>query len=154
MWLTIFCRIFSMFRLNVRNFSQNIWSVPAHRTMLWIWVDSYMASTGSCFMVTRNVSKDHFMEVGRTQNRETMALRTLTTVDLILFYHVWGPAWIETHWNIIRSAARSHMTSHYIWGLVTTLQDLRGVLGRPFEHILLGSHNFMVMALCSYVKWP
>ena len=32
----------------------------------------------------------------------------------ILFYHVWGPAWIETHWNSIQLRARSHVTSHYM----------------------------------------
>ena len=36
-----------------------------------------------------------------TQNRETMALWTLTTVNLFYFYHVWGPVWIEIHWNRI-----------------------------------------------------
>ena len=34
----------------------------------------------------------------------------------ILFYHVWGHAWIEIHWNSIRLRARSHMASHYTWG--------------------------------------
>ena len=47
----------------------------------------------------------------------------------ILFYHVWGPAWIEIHWNSIWLRARSHMTSHYIWGSVTTLHNVGGVLG-------------------------
>ena len=46
----------------------------------------------------------------------------------ILFYHVWGPAWIEIHWNSIWLRARSHMTSHYTWGFVTTLHDFGGVL--------------------------
>ena len=31
------------------------------------------------------IFKNHFLEVGLTQNRETMALRTLTTVDLSYF---------------------------------------------------------------------
>ena len=34
----------------------------------------------------------------------------------ILFYHVWGPAWIRIHWNCIWLRVRSHMTSHYAWG--------------------------------------
>jgi hypothetical protein len=37
---------------------------------------------------------------------------------------------------------------------VTTLHDVGGVLGRPLGHFLLGSHNFMVTALCLCVKWP
>ena len=44
-----------------------------------------MASNGSCFMVTWIVFKNHLLEVDLTQNRETMTLRTLTTVDLFYF---------------------------------------------------------------------
>ena len=51
----------------------------------------------------------------------------------ILFYHVWGPAWIEIHWNSIWLRARSHTTSHYTWGSVTTLHDFGGVVGRPLD---------------------
>ena len=50
--------------------------------------------------------KYRLLEVGLTQNRETMALRMLTTIDLFLIYHVWGPAWIEIHWNSIGLRAR------------------------------------------------
>ena len=52
---------------------------------------------------------------------------------LILFYHVWEPAWIEIHWNSIWLRVRSHMTSHYTWGSVTTLHDFGGVLRRPLD---------------------
>ena len=96
-------------------------------------MDSYMALHGSCFMVTWIVFKNHLLEVGLTQNRETMALRRLTTVGFTLFYHVWGPAWIEIHWNSIWLRVRSHMTSQYIWGHVTTLHDFGGVLGRTLD---------------------
>ena len=51
----------------------------------------------------------------------------------ILFYHVWGPSWIEIHWNSIWLRALSHMTSHYSWGSVTPLYDFEGVLGWPFD---------------------
>ena len=51
----------------------------------------------------------------------------------ILFYHVWGPAWIEIHWNSIWLRTRSHMASHYIWGSMTTLCDFRGVLGQHLD---------------------
>ena len=50
-----------------------------------VYMDSYMASIGSCFMVTWTVFKNHLMEADLTQNQETMALRTLTTVDLFYF---------------------------------------------------------------------
>jgi hypothetical protein len=39
----------------------------------------------------------------------------------ILFYHTWGPAWLEIHQNSIWLRSRSHMTSCYIWGSMTTL---------------------------------
>jgi hypothetical protein len=66
-----------------------------------VYMDSYKASNGSCFMVTWTAFKNHLLEVGLTQNRETMALGMLTTTDLFSCYHVWKPAWIEIHWNSI-----------------------------------------------------
>ena len=77
-----------------------------------VYMDPYMASNRSCFMVIWIIFKNHLLEVGLTQNWETMALRTLKTVDLLYLYHVWEPAWIETHWNNIWLRARSHVTSH------------------------------------------
>ena len=47
-----------------------------------VYTDSYMASNGSCSMVTWTILKNHDLEVGLTQNQETMALQTLTIVDL------------------------------------------------------------------------
>jgi hypothetical protein len=49
------------------------------------YVDSYMASSGSYFMVTWTVFKNRLLEVGLTQNPETMAFRMLTTVDSFYF---------------------------------------------------------------------
>ena len=98
-----------------------------------VYMDSYMASNGSCFMVTWTIFKNHLLEVGLTQNRETMALQSLTTVDLFYFNNVCGPTWIEIRWNSIWLRARSHMTSHYTWGSVTTLHDFGGVLRRPLD---------------------
>ena len=46
---------------------------------------------------------------------------------------VWGRAWIEIQWNSIGLKARSHMTSHYTWGRVTTLHDVGGVFGRLLD---------------------
>ena len=51
-----------------------------------VYVASYMASNGSCFMVTWIIFKNHLSEVGLTQKREIMALRTLNSVDL--FYYI------------------------------------------------------------------
>ena len=50
-----------------------------------VYMDSYMASNGSCFLVTWITLRNHLLEVGLTQNQETMALQTLTTVDLFYF---------------------------------------------------------------------
>ena len=72
---------------------------------------------------------------------------------LILFYHVWGPAWIEIHWKSIWLRARSHINPHYTWGSVTRLHDFGGCVGL-WTLFLLGSHNLMVTAFGSYVKWP
>ena len=46
---------------------------------------------------------------------------------------MWGPAWIEIHWNNIWLRNRSHTTSHYTWGSVTTLHDFGDVLVRPLD---------------------
>ena len=44
----------------------------------------------------------------------------------ILFYHVWGPTWIEIYWKSISLRDQSHMTSHYTRGFVITLHDFGG----------------------------
>jgi hypothetical protein len=47
-----------------------------------VYMDSYMASNGSCVLLAWTIFKNYLLEVGLTQNRETMALRMLTTVDV------------------------------------------------------------------------
>ena len=47
-----------------------------------VYMHSYMTSNGSCFMVTCNTFKNHLLEIGLTQNRETTTLQTLTTDGL------------------------------------------------------------------------
>ena len=100
------------------------------------------------------VFENCLLEVGLTRNREIMALWTFTTVGLFYLYHVWGPAWIETHWNSIWLRIWSRMTSHYTWGSVDHTTWSWRCVGTAFGRFLLGSHNFMVMALGSCVKWP
>jgi hypothetical protein len=56
-----------------------------------VYMDSYMASTGSCFMVTWTIFKNHLLEGGLIQNRDTMAFQMLTTVDLFYFITCEGP---------------------------------------------------------------
>ena len=62
-----------------------------------VYMDSYMALNGSCFMVTWTIFKNHFLEIGVTQNRETMALRNLTSVDLLYFIMWEDHSRIEIH---------------------------------------------------------
>ena len=50
-----------------------------------VYMDSYMAANGSRFMIIWTIFKNRLLEVGLTQNRDTMALRTLTHVDLFYF---------------------------------------------------------------------
>ena len=45
-----------------------------------VYMDPDMASNGSCFMVTWTTFKNRLVEVGLTQNQETMAL---TIVDFL-----------------------------------------------------------------------
>ena len=87
----------------------------------WHWMDMFHGHL--------DCSNNHLLEVGLIQNRETMTLWMLTTRYFIMFYHVWGPAWIELHWNSIWLRAWSHMTWHYTWGSGTTLDDFGSVSG-------------------------
>jgi len=65
------------FTLHLRD-QRHIWMQEGCK----VYEDSYMTSNESCFMVTWIIFKNRLLEVGLTQNRETMALQTLTTVDL------------------------------------------------------------------------
>ena len=93
-----------------------------------VYLVSYMALNGSCFMVTWTILKNHHLEVGLTQNQEVVALQNLTTVDL-LYFIMCDLTWLEIHWNIIWWREWSHMASHYTWGPMTTLHDFGNVSG-------------------------
>jgi hypothetical protein len=98
-----------------------------------VYMDSYMAPNGPCFMVTWTIFKNP--PLGGRSNTKPWDHGTLNAHNrwFILFYHVWGPAWIETPWNDRWLRALSHMTAHYTWGSVTTLHDFGGVLGWPLD---------------------
>ena len=53
-----------------------------------VYMDSYMVLNESCFMVTWTAFKNRFLEVGLTQNWETMALRTLTMLIYSILSYV------------------------------------------------------------------
>ena len=52
------------------------------------YMDFYMVSNESCFIVAWTIFKNHLLEVDLTQNQETVALRILTNVGL--FYFIMG----------------------------------------------------------------
>ena len=116
------------FTLRLRD-QRSIWTWDGRK----LYLGSYMASNGSCFMIISTNLKNHLLEVGLIQNHETLVFRMLTTLDLSYFYHVWGPAWIDLHWNSTWLKVWSHVTSHYTWGSVTTPHDFEGVLGRSLD---------------------
>ena len=88
-----------------------------------VYMDPYMASNGSCFMVTWTILRNNLLEVGLTHDRETIALRTLTTVVLFCSIMCKDP----------HCRPGQHMTSHQTWGSVTTLHDFGGVLGQHLD---------------------
>ena len=51
-----------------------------------VYMDSYTALNGSCFMVTWTIFPNHLLKVGLMQNRETMDNRMVLTIDL--FYYI------------------------------------------------------------------
>jgi hypothetical protein len=48
-----------------------------------VYIGSYTTSNGSCFMVTWTNFNNHLLEVGLTQNWETMTRGMLIIIDLI-----------------------------------------------------------------------
>jgi hypothetical protein len=50
-----------------------------------VYMNFYMASNGACFMFIWIDFNYHLLEVGLSQNRETMALQMLATVSLFYF---------------------------------------------------------------------
>ena len=116
-----------------------------------VYMDSYMAS---CVLISWINFKSHLLEVGLTQNRETVALQNLTTVDLLYLIMCEDPAWIEIHWNSSWLRARSHMTSHTTLECMWPHYMTWKCLGTTFKRFLLGSHRFVVTTLGSCVKWP
>ena len=111
-----------------------------------VYMDSYMAWNGSCFMVTWTISENQLLEVGLTHG-ETMALLNITLV----------PTWIEIHGISIWLRARPHLTSHYTWGHVTTLHDFGSVLGQLLDTSfgLSQFHDHGSWLVCEVtLNWP
>ena len=103
-----------------------------------------MALNGTCFTVTWNIFRNHVLEVGLTQNQETVAFR------MLLFYFILSCIW--THMHI--SSLKLHLVEGPITHDFTLHLRIRDhttwfwrCVGTAFGHFLLGSHNFMVTAL-------
>ena len=81
-----------------------------------VYMDSYVASKWIMF----HSHLDYFRQstLGGRPDTKPGDHDTPNTQNrcFILFYHVWGPAWIDIHYKSIWWRSRSHMTSHYTWG--------------------------------------
>ena len=98
-----------------------------------VYMDSYMASTGSCFVITWTIFENHLLEVGLPQHRER-PWHSERSQPLIYY----ALSCVRTRMNrnssnSILVRARSHVTSHYTWESVSTLHDFGGVSGRPLD---------------------
>jgi hypothetical protein len=119
-----------------------------------VYVDSYMASNGSCFMVTWSVCQNPSLGGRLNTKHGDHGILNAHNCWFILFYHMWGSAWIEIHWNGIwlrgpvtyDFALHLRICDHTTW--------FWRCVGTAIGHFLLGSHNLMVTALGSCVKWP
>ena len=97
--------------------------------------------------------ENHFSETGLTQNRKTIALRTLTTVDL--FYYIM----CENMHTLTFTEIAFRWEPGHIWNHPTLegswppyMNEFGGVLGTAFGHFLLGSHDFMVTTLLARMR--
>ena len=119
-----------------------------------VYMDSYVALNESHFMVTWIIFKNHLLEVGLTQNWETMSLRTLTTIDLSYFIMYEDPVCIEIQWNRIWQRT-SHMWLHTTlegpWPHYYMISEVPwdGLWALPFEALTISRSQL----LASCVKW-
>ena len=129
-----------------------------------------MTFDGSCFMVTWIVFKKHLLEVGLTQDQETMAFRNPTTIILIYSIMCKDPA------------ARTNISlkQHLVEGAVTCVQatvglnfiiyrqrgsqgqywiDIqvngwyRSVIGKTFQHNWLTSYQCLQVQLVDILRF-
>ena len=91
----------------------------------WHWMDHVSRSLGL-------FSKTTSWELGLSQNRVTMALRNLTTIDSLRFIMCEDPM-NRTRWNSISLRAQSYMTSHYTLGPWPHCMLLGCVSGQPLD---------------------
>ena len=125
-----------------------------------VYKDFYMASNGSCFMITWIIFKKSLFEGKLNTKPGDHGILNAHNYWFILFYHVWGLAQIEIHCNSIWLRTRSHMASHYTWRLVTTIHDFESVFGQPLDTLFWAltiwwSRSWLMceVALITNVMW-
>ena len=118
-----------------------------------VYMDSYMASNGPCFILTWTSFKNHLLEVGQHKTgrpwhskcSQPLIYFILSCVRIRMNRNLfkkscgWGPV---TYGFTIHLRVHDHTT--WFWRCH----------GTTFGHFLLSSHNFMVMAPRSCVQWP
>ena len=113
----------------------------------------FLHGNGSCFMVTWTTFTHHILEKCLIQNWETMALRSLTSVDLVYVLscvktpHEYNFIDITFGWGF------GHIWLHTTLGAMWPHYMILEVSWDILWTMLLGSHNFMVTALGLCVRW-
>ena len=99
-----------------------------------VYIDSYMVLNGSCFMVNWTIFWNHFLEVGLTQNQESMALRTSTTDIYFILTCVREDPHEQIFIEIAFGWGPGHIWLHTTLGVsVTQKHDFGGALGQPLD---------------------
>ena len=97
-----------------------------------VYMDSYMASSGSCLMVTWTIFKDHRLKVGLTQTKRPWhSERSQPLIYSILSCVRTNMNRISLEQHLVESPITYDFTLHLRF--VPTLHDFRGVLGRPLD---------------------
>ena len=110
---------------------------------------SYMASNGSCFMVTWTIFKIQLLEVGLTQTGRPWHSK-ISQLLLVYFDHVWGPCMNRN--SLIQCLAEGPVTYDFTLHLVPHYMILEESWDGLWT-LLLGPHNFMVTTLGSCVNF-
>ena len=130
------------FTLHLRN-QWSIWMQDGCK----VYMDCYMTSDGSCLMVTWMFFQKPPFE-GRSNTKPgDHGTPNAHNRWFILFYHVWGPAWIKIYRNNFWLRTQSHMTSHYTWRSVTTRHNLE------VSWDGLGTHSFGLSQFHGHGSW-
>ena len=96
-----------------------------------VYMDSYMATNESCFIIPWIIFKNCLLDMGLTQIWETIALWNLTNIDFLSFIMCEDTTWIKIRWNGIWLRAWSHLPSHYT--PVTRLHHFGSDLGSRLD---------------------